>query len=125
MKYCDSLFVRDYILPSGNTSEFKKVLLYLEMNKCNNINFESWFAELIIKNYVNMIAMLNMFIRETNTKIEPIKIYKELIYAEMREDTRQLEKIHGKGVCITVNCSVENVSRMMEKYPNLINKKYK
>ena len=116
--------MRDTILRNGNIKEFKKVLLYLESNKCDNINFESWFAELIIKNYVNMIAMLNIFIRESDAKIDSIKIYKELIYAEMREETIQLEKIYGDGVCINTNCSLKNVLRMMDKYKNLINKKY-
>ena len=71
-----------------------------------------------------MIAMLNIFIRENDQKMNSIKIYKELIYAEMREDTRLLEKIYGGGVCINVNCSLQNILRMMDKYPNLINKKY-
>ena len=123
MNYDNSIFVRDKILPSGNIKEFKKILLYLEQNKCDNINFESWFAELIIKNYVNMIAILNIFIRETNINMNSEKIYKELIYAEMREETRQLENIYEYGVCINVNCSSQNLLKMMEKYPNLINKK--
>lgn len=39
MKYDNSIFVRDKILPSGNIKEFQKVLLYLESNKYDHINF--------------------------------------------------------------------------------------
>ena len=103
--------------------DLDKKLLFLESNQqfIDKININDWFAHCIYYNKINMIAMLNNFIREYDIIIEPHIIYRTMVSIEIKDDIKKMEKYYG-NVCINYNIK-SMLSNMMDKYLNLFDKK--
>lgn len=92
-------------------------ITFLEMNEqfIRYVDFNGLFAHLILKNEINMIAKLNLFVREYNILISKYQICRQMAIIEFHEEMARMDKKHGGGVCMLIDLEKKTMN-MMKRY---------
>ena len=89
--------IRDNIIPQGKTEELNK---YLEndilKNKIQLTDIiETFYGSAVSANNIQIISLLNLFVRENNIKINKFNVIKQIYYADCRYEYDKKLKLYG------------------------------
>ncbi len=105
--------IRDNLIPQGKTKELKKYLdynIFLEKRLVSEI-IETFYGSAISANNIQIIALLNLFVRENNIKINKSNVIDEIYYANFRNEYEYQLKLYG--------CRIE-----LDSFSNKIQEEY-
>ena len=89
--------IRDNIIPLGKEKELQKYLdnnIFLEKRLVSDI-IETFYGCAISANNIQIIALLNLFVRENNIKIKKSNVIQEIYYADFRNEYDKQMKLYG------------------------------
>lgn len=109
----DFFDIRDKSIKEGNVEELKKFLL---PNVLKTWQVETLVGTALYHNQLNMIALLNLHIRENNIKMEKINVLEQVYYAKCRNDSSK----RPKGMCVSYLSFNDYIKEhQMEEYWNV------
>ena len=88
--------IRDNIIPLGKIEELNKYLendIFLEKIQLTDI-IETFYGSAVSANNIQIISLLNLFIRENNIKINKFNVIKEIYYADFRYEYDKKIKLY-------------------------------
>ena len=89
--------IRDNIIPLGKIKELYKYLendIFLEKRQVTEI-IETFYGCAISANNIQIISLLNLFVRENNIKINKSNVIEEIYYADFRYEYDKQKKLYG------------------------------
>lgn len=89
--------IRDNIIPLGKIKELQKYLendIFLEKRQITDI-IETFYGCAISANNIQIISLLNLFVRENNIKINKSNVIEEIYYADFRYEYDKQKKLYG------------------------------
>lgn len=89
--------IRDNIIPLGKIKELEKYLendIFLEKRELSDI-VETFYGCAISTNNIKIIALLNLFVREYNVKINKFNVIYEIYYADFRNEYSRQKELFG------------------------------
>ena len=89
--------IRDDIIPLGKIKELYKYLendIFLEKRQVIEI-IETFYGCAISANNIQIISLLNLFVRENNIKINKSNVIEEIYYADFRYEYYKQKKVYG------------------------------
>jgi hypothetical protein len=89
--------IRDNIIPLGKIKELHKYLendILLEKRQVTKI-IETFYGCVISANNIQIISLLNLFVRENNIKINKSNVIEEIYYADCRYEYDKQKKVYG------------------------------
>jgi hypothetical protein len=118
-KIKDKYDIRDNIIPLNKIKELKNYLDYNYMilhEKFDTI--ETFYGSAISENNIQIIALLNLFVRENNIKISKFNVINEIYYADFRKEYSKQLKLFGCRIEL-VSFSNEIQEEYIGKYWNM------
>jgi hypothetical protein len=89
--------IRDNVIPLGKIKELHKYLendIFSEKRQLADI-IETFYGCAISANNIQIISLLNLFVRENNIKINKSNVIEEIYYADFRSEYDKQEKLYG------------------------------
>jgi hypothetical protein len=89
--------IRDEIIPFNKIEELKKYLdhnIFLERRTVKDI-IETFYGSAISANNIQIISLLNLFVRENNISINKFNVITEIYYADFRYEYDKQLKLYG------------------------------
>ena len=115
--------IRDNIIPLGKEKELQKYLdnnIFLEKRLVSDI-IETFYGCAISANNIQIIALLNLFVRENNIKIKKSNVIQEIYYADFRNEYDKQKKLYGCRIELG-SFSDEKQEEYIYKYWSMFNK---
>jgi len=115
--------IRDNIIPLGKEKELQKYLdnnIFLEKRLVSDI-IETFYGCAISANNIQIIALLNLFVRENNIKIKKSNVIQEIYYADFRNEYDKQMKLYGCRIELG-SFSDEKQEEYIYKYWSMFNK---
>jgi len=112
--------IRDKIIPNGNVNDFEK---WLSCNETNLVKteyiymIESFYGAAISYNNTQIIAIINLFVRENNIIVDESKVLEHIYNADCRERSTKHPN-HEINFC-------DFNEKMLEKYSMMHKHKFK
>jgi hypothetical protein len=89
--------IRDNVIPLGKIKELHRYLendIFLEKRRLADI-IETFYGSAISANNIQIISLLNLFVRENNIKINKSNVIEEIYYADFRHEYDKQKEQYG------------------------------